>query len=1085
MADKKITELPFIDTLSGSLVGDNTPLQNTVIPLVLRGNTNQINIENFSKFVTAYSAHTGSAGNIFTGPQTINNNVIINGRLTVREVVAEYETASILFSTGSTKLGDQITDRHEFTGSTNITGSFIVNGANLTDFSASNSTLFTNYSSSVSQSISSYSSSNSTTFTNLSSSNSTTFTNLSSSNSTTFTNLSSSNSTTFTNYSSSVSQSISSYSSSNSTTFTNLSSSNSTTFTNYSSSVSQSISSYSSSNSTTFTDLSSSNSTTFTNFSSSNAVISQTYSASNSTTFTNYSSSNAVISQTYSASNSTTFTNYSSSTATSINGLSLGIGTELARVYQTTASLNIQTGSQNSLNTSLGLITSSIYSEITSFNSVFQRIGSTTSSMNTQSGSQDLVNLGISSVTGSLIGITNTLMAFTAALDNTYATDAQLYQLYQATSSIQFATRSLNIQTGSQDLVNLGISTYTGSQNIINSSVDSHILKQATQTGSQDLVNLGISTFTGSQNIINNSIDAHILKQATQTGSQDLVNLGISTFTGSLRSEVNLIEAYTASLKGAAIVSSSQQITNYYKFAETASANTFYGDQTITGSLAIKDSETNFLIEGNGFSQTYLTSNGAIVLNPGYGGVEMVGSYRTFKATDITADGFVSASTITGLGNATLYSQSVVSAISASDFGQTLLSASIATTNNTQTDNITTATQAAAGAFASASAYSGSAVTTYAKLSGDNIFNGTQTITGSLFVSSNLVVQGSSSLQNITASAVSIGTNKIILNNDSPAVRYAGIAVFDSGSTNVTASLLYDSLTNNWKFEHTDTGTDDASIVLFGPLGTGIDNAPTLAGNFLTKVENNGHGHHLTTSSIQDTGTLVKVVSATQITGSLGVSGSIGVIGNLTINGTSYAAASSGTSGAQGPQGTNGTIGTNGAQGPTGGAGPTGPQGRQGPTGPNGGTGPTGPTGNPFGGGTFTGGISVQGAITATGDITAYSSDDRLKVRIGNIENALSKVQQLNGFHYTNSDVAKSLGYTTDEQQVGVSAQEVQEVLPEVVVLAPIDRLVLESGEIISKSGENYLTVKYEKIVPLIIEAIKELKAELDELKNK
>jgi hypothetical protein len=81
---------------------------------------------------------------------------------------------------------------------------------------------------------------------------------------------------------------------------------------------------------------------------------------------------------------------------------------------------------------------------------------------------------------------------------------------------------------------------------------------------------------------------------------------------------------------------------NTSSFAATSSANIFYGDQTITGSLAIKDSETNFLIEGNGFSQTYLTSNGAIVLNPGYGGIEMVGSYRTFKATDITADGFVS-----------------------------------------------------------------------------------------------------------------------------------------------------------------------------------------------------------------------------------------------------------------------------------------------------------------------------------------------------------------------------------------------------------------------------------------------------------
>ena len=588
MADKKITELPFIDTLSGSLVGDNSPLQNTVIPLVLRGNTNQINIENFSKFVTAYSAHTGSAGNIFTGPQTINNNVTINGRLTVREVVAEYETASILFSTGSTKLGDEITDRHEFTGSTNITGSFIVNGANLTDFSASNSTLFTNYSSSVSESISSYSSSNSMTFTNLSSSNSTTFTNLSSSNSTTFTNLSSSNSTTFTNLSSS---------------------------------------------------------------------------------------------------NSTTFTNYSSSTATTINGLSLGIGAELARVYQTTASLNVQTGSQDLVNLSIStytgsqnVINSSVDSHILkqatqtgSQDLVNFNISTYTGSQNvinssvdahilkqsTQTGSQDLVNLGISSVTGSLIGITNTLMAFTAALDNTYATDAQLYQLYQATASIQAFTSSQDsrnftisqitssidahilkqaTQTGSQDLVNLSISTYTGSQNVINSSVDAHILKQATQTGSQDLVNLGISsvtgsligitnglmaftaaldstyatdaqlyqlyqataslnTQTGSQNTINfnisvvtSSIDSHILKQATQTGSQDLVNLGISTFTGSLRSEVNLIEAYTASLKGAAIVSSSQQITNYYKFAETASANIFYGTQTISGSLNVSSS---------------------------------------------------------------------------------------------------------------------------------------------------------------------------------------------------------------------------------------------------------------------------------------------------------------------------------------------------------------------------------------------------------------------------------------------------------------------------------------------------------------
>jgi hypothetical protein len=200
--------------------------------------------------------------------------------------------------------------------------------------------------------------------------------------------------------------------------------------------------------------------------------------------------------------------------------------------------LNAFTGSQINKDFTLSKVTASIDAHI-----LKQSI---------QTGSQDLVNLGISTYTGS---------------QNVINTSVNAHILKQA------------IQTGSQDLVNLGISTYTGSQNVINTSIDAHILKQATQTGSQDLVNLGISTSTGSQNVINTSVNSHILVQSTQTGSQDLVNLGISTFTGSLRSEVNLIEAYTASLKGAAIVSSSQQITNYYKFAETASANTkFYGD---------------------------------------------------------------------------------------------------------------------------------------------------------------------------------------------------------------------------------------------------------------------------------------------------------------------------------------------------------------------------------------------------------------------------------------------------------------------------------------------------------------------------
>jgi len=63
---------------------------------------------------------------------------------------------------------------------------------------------------------------------------------------------------------------------------------------------------------------------------------------------------------------------------------------------------------------------------------------------------------------------------------------------------------------------------------------------------------------------------------------------------------------------------------------------------------------------------------------------------------------------------------------------------------------------------------------------------------------------------------------------------------------------------------------------------------------------------------------------------------------------------------------------------------------------------------------------------------------------------------------------------------VGVSAQTVEKVMPEVVALAPFDN----NGSGVSISGEDYKTVQYEKLVPLLIEAIKELKAEIEELKK-
>ena len=114
----------------------------------------------------------------------------------------------------------------------------------------------------------------------------------------------------------------------------------------------------------------------------------------------------------------------------------------------------------------------------------------------------------------------------------------------------------------------------------------------------------------------------------------------------------------------------------------------------------------------------------------------------------------------------------------------------------------------------------------------------------------------------------------------------------------------------------------------------------------------------------------------------------------------------------------------------------------------------------------------------------AYWSDDRLKTKIGNIDNALDKVQSLSGFTYTRNAVAKSHGFGGDEVEVGVSAQQVKAVLPEAIHLAPFDEKVEDDGTIVSKSGEDFMTVDYPRLVPLLIEAIKELKGQVDDLQT-
>jgi hypothetical protein len=130
--------------------------------------------------------------------------------------------------------------------------------------------------------------------------------------------------------------------------------------------------------------------------------------------------------------------------------------------------------------------------------------------------------------------------------------------------------------------------------------------------------------------------------------------------------------------------------------------------------------------------------------------------------------------------------------------------------------------------------------------------------------------------------------------------------------------------------------------------------------------------------------------------------------------------------------------------------------------------------------------LDVDGNIIASGSITSFGdySDERLKDREGNIENPLDIVDKLQGFYYRPNKTANDLGIKGNKRDLGISAQDVEKILPDLVNIAPVDVGYDEEKNIISKTGSNYLTVNYEKMIPLLIESIKELNKNINALKK-
>ncbi len=160
-------------------------------------------------------------------------------------------------------------------------------------------------------------------------------------------------------------------------------------------------------------------------------------------------------------------------------------------------------------------------------------------------------------------------------------------------------------------------------------------------------------------------------------------------------------------------------------------------------------------------------------------------------------------------------------------------------------------------------------------ISGSQTINGNQIISGSITITQNISVLGTSSFVYVTSSNLNLTGPFIYTNIFEPIERFGGLVVFDSGSEShlATASLLWDSLNNHWIYQNASGSMYSGGMLLSGPRNTG--SLGDEIGLINTRIPKSVGGDHLDNSNIYDTGTVVKIISNSEITGSLKVTGGI------------------------------------------------------------------------------------------------------------------------------------------------------------------------------------------------------------------
>ena len=452
-------------------------------------------------------------------------------------------------------------------------------------------------------------------------------------------------------------------------------------------------------------------------------------------------------------------------------------------------------------------------------------------------------------------------------------------QNISASGNISASNLELQGNANIKGNITLGGNINIGNQNtdlvVFAGEISSSILPELNNefdlgSGTQAWRNLHVSGTANIQNI--NLKDVQIYNNITVSGSAtfgtdstDRLTATASVFisssvelTGSLSQLGNTTQTGSISLSGSQTITNNLTVNNSTFLGNTNADSTnvtgslnVSGSQSITGSLQVLGTTT---IAGDLSSNNFSATNTDVTLNANYSpnkvqvqtynGADFVVNTNEQGKVDITSpninvvgttifssgdvfindDLFVSGGTInvTNVATDIEIKDNTASALTISEGTNNYIA--IDTTNGSEKIKLQTAGNVEVSGITTiqnstqtTTHTDGALVVTGGVGIGKNLY-----VSGSTTIAGNLTVLGSATQVILSASTVEIDDNILRLNAYSPFQRYAGIEVMDSGSNNVSASLLWDSTNDYWLFTSASGATGKAITTTFGAQGSEI-----------------------------------------------------------------------------------------------------------------------------------------------------------------------------------------------------------------------------------------------------------------------